>query len=374
MLNFSYYDEINLVALNSTNTYNLNITDGTFDYSNTGTFAEGYSHAFCTNLNPAQVVYGWNVYGTVLISDGGDYLNRIYTYPSDDVFSISNNPITYKSLYLITAGNSTTVTYTWSTTEYQDITGTLEVYRCQGDGSQNLVAVVPITNGKAVANIELLAYYSYQVIIDGIRYAQNSFTVCHPESSDAPTYFVDISDVNIETATGLLFVDCKLTEVDNDTVLMTFNDILGTSTLQGCIYLWREDIYNRTLISVNCSTPPATSITYNFPYLGDGNTYYLEGIVNQSGDMGYCNGNVIYNQQGDVGEIYGTAAIISTLFLIVGLLLIWSSTGAALMVAGMISVILSWWIGLLTGIGWMTVTSIVAFLLIVVWVGRGAKK
>lgn len=376
ILNISYYDELTLDLINVNNAYDLNFTDGVAITNLVGNFLNNNTSQICTNLNASIATYNWDYFGTYTLT-ATNYINRFFTIPSTGAESISNNPVGQKHLYMIAPENSTTITYTWRSTSYQDLDGIMLAYRCEGDGTKNLVESVPIVNGKAVANIELLFPYSYEVIIGGVTYAQEAFTPCHAESLELAAYFVDLSEVDVTAAIGLLLVDCKIKEVDNDTVLMTWEDLVEDQDMYGCIELYREDIYNSTLVNNTCSGDAESSLTYNFPYLGDGNTYYLRGVVtfvDNSSQSGVCQNNIVYNEQGDVGQIFGLAAIMSVVFLLISMILIYSGQGTMMLIASMGSLVLCWVFGLLTGLGWITVTSMIAFLALVVYVGRVVTK
>ena len=374
ILNITYFDEVNDAFIQiDTNGYDLNFYDGIVYRNLTGSFTTTNNNTFCTNVPAANVTYAWDMTGTFTL-DKADYVTRIYTYGEGSETSISNNPRTDLALYMIGVANSTTVTYSWQTTAYQPITGLLKVYRCNADGSKSLTESVPITSGNAVANIQLLFQpYSYEVIIDGITYADASFSTCHVESSATPNYFVNIDAVDITPAIGLLLIDCTLTDLGSDTVLMSWQDVVGQSaSIIGCLRMYREDLGNLTLVEEVCSNGIASTIQNTFT-LVPGNNYHVKGELNQGGEIGFCQGQVNFIERGETSKEFGASGVFAVFLLILSMILLLSETGERMLLGGIVGLIGAWIIGLVS-FGWAVSSSFVAFVVIIIVVGRYARK
>jgi len=315
------------------------------------------------------------MWGDLVIGDNHDIARRFYNYPAGDPFLVSNNPVFDLPIYTITLSNSTTVTYEWLRSGFfTSIDGTLKIYKCLIDGTRVLVESTPIVNGNAVGNLNLVfTQYSYEVIIGNITYTDSSFNTCHAESTTDPTYFVDIDQINIVPAVGLFMVDCGLTLVDNDTVRLDWNDNIESGTvIQGCLRQYRNDIYNRTLISTNCSVGEVNTLTVN--YVLDGPNYYISGELTQDGNIGFCRGDVVIGElDKDTSSRFALSGIFSIFILIISFALFFSDRGDKMAMGGAAGLVIAWITGLFA-FPWTVVTTYVAFAAIIMYVGRYSKQ
>lgn len=373
IVNFTYFDEVTSTAIDAQNTYVATFYDGTYNYNLTGVFATGANHAFCTNLPASELEYSWLMYGTFTI-ENDTYLDRIYTFNLANGFTIGNYYNTTIPLSLIGANDSSTITYSWQTTSYQAITGMLEIYKCNANGSRQLVESTSIISGVAVANLVLLyQQYAYEVIIDGERYT-GDYTTCHLESVTNPQYYVDIYGGDITTAIGLLLIDCKITQSGNN-VTMLFSDIGGDSDLEGCLQVSRQDIYGVTNVTRECSNlvgEGTGQVTYSFP--SDSNTYYAQGYIYQGDSTGYCTGLATYPiYQSNTEQTFGVSAIFAVFMIVLSMILIFSDNGEKMLGAGMFGFVVAFFLGVLT-IPWALMSLLIAFCLTIALIGRYARK
>ena len=374
LANFTYYDEFSLANIRAKNTYQLHFYDGTYTYDVSGNFT-GLKNSLCTNLQSPATNYSFLMYGTFTLTNSS-YITKVYTFGIGDAYSVGNYFSTHIPLYMINLGNSSTVSYTWQTTAYQPINGILKVYTCNANGSRSLVNSINIITGTAVANIQLIfQQYSYEVIIDGTTYTDSSFNTCHVESITNPIYYVNINDIDITPAIGLLFVDCTITQV-NESVTMSFDDIGGSDTLYGCLFSKRKDIYGYTLSDTTCYnlTGAGTgTINYNFPM--DGNYYVAEGMINDSaGNVGFCQGTATYpTSQSQTEKDFGVSGIFAIVLLVLSLALIYSEDGNTMLFAAIVGLVASWLLGIFS-VGWEIMSLLVFFMAIIAFIGRYTRK
>jgi len=163
VLNMAYYDEITGLAINISNAIDFAIYDGTHYYNLTTNFEGDSNNSLCTNLNPTDLSYNWNIWGN-LILEADSYTSRVFEIDSGVPTLISNDPATNLNLYLIKVANSSSVTYEWLTTEFQYIDGIMRIYKCD-NATRTIVESTPVVSGLANANIELVTQaYSYDEI------------------------------------------------------------------------------------------------------------------------------------------------------------------------------------------------------------------
>ncbi len=200
IINFSYFDELTDEAITATNAYNLKLFDGTFFYNQTDSFLGSTNDTLCTNLNDSQIVYNWNAWGTITLSKS-QYITRVLDFEEVVPIALSNLPTKQLNLFLIGTANSSTIRYQWLTSEFKFIDGTMRIFKCDPDGTFDLVESTPLITGLASANLQLLTQpYFYDIIIDGVIFQDfNSYSRCHIESDTitAIKYFVEVSFVDV---------------------------------------------------------------------------------------------------------------------------------------------------------------------------------
>ena len=371
VLNFRFFDETTDLEINATAGYSLSFTFNNTVVNTTNTVTDVENASMCTNVAKTYSLTPFNFYGSLTLAKT-DYVTRTYDFSDDPKTNLTINETLNQSLFLIPINDSTTITFTWLTTQFQLIDGTMLIYKCNINGSQELVESIPVVSGEAIANLQLLEQqYSYEIIIEGETYTDDSFTTCHVESSSARTFYINLIEIDVAPAIGLLTIDCVITKVGNNTVNMQWTDNPeDDSAIEGCILAYREDLYNLTQIYKNC-TNLTNSMTRTIA--SDGNTYYVRGTVNQSGNLGFCRNEVTFFNNLNAAELFGSVAVFAIFLLILSLYLIYASEGTVSMAAGSVGVIIAFFLGILN-LPWTWVLSVIFFGIFVVVVGRYAKR
>lgn len=368
IINFSYHDEISDDLINSILIYNFDVSDGTYEYDQTGTFTNENTSALCTNVQD-DLSYNWNLWGDITSLSSTGYIPRSYTYQETSPLLLNNiNPYNL-SLYLITINESTTMTYTWITTNFQNVDGTMRIYKCENDGSKTLIVSSPIISGQAVANIQLLVQqYSYDVIIDGVVYSEpTSYGVCHVETSNTRTYYVDVTPTTIDEDLGLQLVDCTITKTGIDTVNMSWgSNGYSSEAIEGCILAFRSTIQGNVEVYENC-TSSSNSIARTIPITGY--SYTIKGTLTQGDNIVMCGDIVVFYETNEVASSFGLSGILGIIILIMSLTLFFAGENTATMVGASFGILLSWFLGIMN-LEPIQVTGLILFGIILALIGR----
>jgi hypothetical protein len=369
--NVSFFDIVSNAAIDPTASYDLSYTDGTITKSISGGFTPAHNVSFCSNLDPTNSVFNWDIYGSLTASKE-NYVNNVLTIDEGDSYAVNNSKALETSIYMITLGNSSTITYTWLTTEYQSIDGIMKVYQCNGTGDKILVESTPITSGQAVANLQLLTQtYSYEVVIDGVTYTGISFTPCHIESSTTRTYYVDIGAANYTSGIALQGVFCNISKTGSDTVKMSWNDNpADSSEITGCILAYRSGISGYTLIYQNC-TNASNSIERSIPM--NSFDYLIKGSLTQGDTSKWCDNTVEFKQDNDTATQFGISGVFVIVLLILSMALFYHAGGEVQLALAGVGLIGAWVLGI-TQFGWVTISAVLAFLIIIALIGRHSRK
>jgi len=301
------------------------------------------------------------------------YVTRFFSFPSDYDTIVSNNPSYYQPLYLISLGNSSTVTYSWYSTTYDLIDGTMRVYRCNENGSKNLVESTPISSGVAYANIELVnTPYAYDVIVDGVVY-QQSFYECHPEYSTDVTYYVDFSETPLNPVIGLFLIDCTLVQSGSSDVVMSWGaNQYGSASIQGCLVFYGEGgISGLNELSRTCENSTSYTLTGTAP----AGTFNARGEITQGGYTGQCQDVITF----DTGRAnnFGIMGLFATVLLVLGGALLFvglsNNKPEIAVIGGGVGLLLAWILGILS-IGWIPASAALLFIIMAVVVGRYGRK
>lgn len=374
ILNISYFDETNSSAISVDNTYVLNFTDGTYYYNKIGVFLNNLTSQFCTNIDPSDATYTWDMYNSFTLSKSG-YVTRVVDIDPSLPIEVSNNPQSELSLYMILTNASTTVTINWLSTDYQIVEGTMRVYRCEADGNSSLIESTPIIAGKSYANLELLTQaYKYEVISDENLYTNPStYSKCHVEYVDDVTYYIDLNPSSTKEFLGLLGVTCTLEEIANHTIQMTWEqNEEDSSYVQGCIVGNRHTINGLTEVYNNCSDESdGYSRIVTVPVQ---NVYTVSAYITQNGYEIACGDNIVIDYDTAPGGIFGPDSLFAVILLIICLALIYIGDGEAQLYGAAIGVIASWVIGILIFESILIVTTIVMFLGLLALIGRYTRK
>ena len=376
LLNISIYDETSGDPIYLDVGLSLIFDNG---YHNT-TFNTNYesNHSINFYSSPNSSIYNLSylAYGQIQLS--GTYNNVSYvantiTIPLSDAIEMINNGTAYNlDLYAIGLGNSTTVTFNWKTTGYVDITGTMRIYRCSLNGSRSLVSSVPITTGVATGNIELLtAQYSYDLIYNGLIYQQDSFYTCHVESLEERTFFVDISELDVSPVINLYLIDCSLVDLGNSTYQMTWsNNPSDSNAITGCLVQSYTTLSGKVENYRNC-TNTSNSLIRVIPDISE--NYVISGEISQSGNIGFCRQDIRVSNQLNAGSRFGATLLFSFVLLLMGLSLLYAGQSTESIVGAILSLIISYFLGILA-LSWEMVTIAVSILIIIVLVIRYSKN
>lgn len=369
ILNFTYFDEQDESALTVNATYNLIFNNDVLAANQTGSFTNSQHNAFCTDRDPSSITHEWNVTGTYTIGTDG-YVTRIYTWNEGNEILATNKPPTNQSLYLILINQSTTIQYNWLTTSYTLVDGVMEIYSCADDGDRLLVESTPITSGVAVANIEIITQpYSYEVIIDGETYIDNSFYACHLEPDNEATYYVDVTEIGINPVFGLYLIDCTMTKVSNTTAMMQWNDNAeSTDTITACIVGYDNTGAISTLVYEDCTTTGHT-LTSTIP----ATVYTVKGRLKQGDVTAFCSETLVYKNDDNFSSTVGINGAFAIALLLMTAALVYAGNDLASLILPGITIILGFVFGI-TSIGWIGTISIAIFLLLIGIIGRMNRK
>ena len=377
--NLTYYDEFDDSIINLTNNFELVFYDGATQTNVSGSFIQENNSRFCTNVDPSISSFNWNVYGTWTLSKE-DYVTRVVDVPSGDPYVWSNSPITELPLYLISTGNSSTITYTWYTTNFQLIDGTMRVYECKANNTLNLVESVPIIDGFATANLELLSQpYSYDVVIGSTVYNDPvGYSKCHIESTTERTFFVNTDEIDVGALIGLGSVQCNLVRHDNFTVNMTWEaNPNGGGYVQGCLVGDRDLLSGNVRVYENCSSS-ADGYSRQVSIPNNGNKYTISAYLIQGNNSVWCPNQLTFDPNFQEGGPFGVNGALAAFLLILAIGLFFSTGTEAgdntlkLTGAG-IATVLAWYLGILAFEPYI-VSAIVIFLVIIAMIGRYARS
>lgn len=371
IFNVTYYDQYSKSIISLTDGYDLTFTDGTLTETKSGIFTGNTNDQFCTDVDPSDAQLDLYIYGTFTLSKT-DYATKLYKYTEENPLYGNNSHAYNTSFYLIRLNESETIVFTWLKEDYTAIDGIMEIYECNGDGTRTLIESQPIINGEATANLQLLTQsYSYEVIIDGVRYTdENSFTQCHVESQTTRQFIVSVSGSEISEDTGMYFIPCIVNKTANDTVMLTWglnpnNDALIT----GCVYAYRHSVVGTQLIYTSCSN--SSPITRTIP--ASGYDYSVQGKLFQSGKSISCKDIVEFKTIVPAAKTFGAVGVLAMFFMIATLVLIWSDSSNDQLLAAIVGVILSFIFGFMA-FGWQTTISLVFFIIIIMLVARHSRK
>lgn len=371
IINLSYFDEVDGSEINTSYSYNVTFFEGNsiFNIFLNGT---GEYTTICTDSDPAASGFNLNMYGNIILSASG-YTTRVYNIPETAGFLASNNPYTNQSLFLVGIGNSSTIIYEWQTIDYEQIDGTMLIYRCEDDGSRTLIESNFIASGDATANLQLFSVpYSYAVVIDGVTYKEPQYYECHTESTTERSYLVDVSSSDIMPVIGLYLIDCEMTKVSDTVARMEWNaNPNDNSDIEGCIVGYRELVGSRIEVYRDCVNQSSGSITRTVPTLT--NNYYIQGEVFQNGYKGYCQNTLVYANRGNFSQAAGVTGVFSVGILIISLGLLLAARRTLALAGAGLGIVIAWLLGI-TSLNGAIVTGVITVLVIIILLIKSARK
>lgn len=369
VLNVTYYDDVSDALITTTAAYDLTFFDGLNYTYVIGSF-EGYNNnSFCTNLPPDMATYNWSVWGGVTLSKT-DYVTRVFTYPEANAFYVSNNPPYDIDYYLVSLGNSSTVTFTWYDTGYNLIDGIMRIYRCDINGTKTMVETTTISSGLAVANLVLVTQpYSYDVVIDGVTYADDEYNDCHIEPTTTRTYYVTLIENIISPVIGLFLIDCTLTRA-GDVVTMTWAaNRESDESIQGCIIGLRDTLYGQTETYRSCTNSSSYTLAVTVP--DNNNVYHVKGEITQGSVVGMCQNAIVFAVER--AKQMGNEGIYAAILIIIALALMFSGNPIASVMAATVGLLLAYILGVLA-IPWIVASAAIIFMIMIVFIGRYSRK
>jgi len=369
ILNITHFNELNSQQINFTNTYDVAIYDGTTWFNQTGIQDNVSTWAFCTNINPANQTYNWNLWEDFEIKLDR-YVTRVVSIDPAAPILMSNNPSQNLSLFLIPIANSTTITFNWLTTNYALIDGTMRAFECVNN-TQTMVDSTPVTSGEVTMNLQLLVQpYAYDIIIGGRLFQDfNTYSKCHEESVTERTFYVD-TGVSPGPVVGFNSVPCFLERIENDTVNMTWG-VSGTTYIQGCILGLSSSIYGFSTVWQNCST---SGYEFSVNHSGFPAFQTLAGTLTQGSQVKTCGNEIsVTGSPTTAPGQFGLIALFGAALFVAAIGLMFAGDGTVQIVGTGVGLIAIWFLGLLR-IEWVTIASIVAFLILILIIGRGARQ
>jgi len=368
----AYYYEITELSINISNAIDFSIYDGTHYYDLTANFEGDSNNSLCTNLNPTDLSYNWDIWGQ-LILEADTYTSRVFEIDSGVPTLISNDPATNLSLYLIKVANSSSVTYEWLTTEFQYIDGIMRIYKCTNN-TRVIVESTPVVSGLANANIELITQaYSYDIIIDGVLFQDfDSFSKCHVESSTLIRLFVDVAVLDVNTVIGLNSVDCTLERINNESARINWSiNSNNASYVTGCILTYLQNSSGSFYIGKNCST---SGYSYSVDLdLDSNNEYVILGKLEQGENYRYCGGQLAYGDFDTDGGEFGATGLLGAIFIILALMLMFAGDGLSILIGGAVGIIGAFLLGILN-LPWIVIASLLLFIILMGAIARVGKK
>lgn len=368
IINFSIYDQVNYTYLSADISYNLQVDDGYNEFNVTGGVDNQQNFSLCSGVPPTNLTYNWDLTGNILLSKT-DYTGN--TYEISNPIVASNNPITQKDLFMINVNESTSVSMTWLGDDYQLINGVLEIYKCNTNGTETLVQSLNIIEGNVVANLVLFTtLYKYKVIIDGVTYSESSYNTCHVENTNEVTYYVTVSEVDLEPVLGILFASCSITNSSNDVTMQWQIDDDLTNDFEACILGLRTGLNGQSLIYENCTTSNTGTLVVQVP--DNDNVYTVKGKISNNDNTAYCNQVITFGEQSSNALRFGNEGLFAVIFIILAFALYYAGDSNTSLIASAIAVLLTWIFGILS-LGWLEASALVLVLVIVVIVGRTKK-
>lgn len=372
--NISYFDEVDFTNINATNSYQVIFTDGLGTFSLEGNFSLDYYHQFCTSVDPTNTTVNLNMWGDFTLKKSG-YSTRVLNYIQTNAFLLSNNPTTNISFFLIKLNESSVIEYTWRTTSFQFIDGTMLIYRCNDDNTQTLLSSQPVANGFASANLQLFTVpYSYQINIDGTTFTDATFSTCHVENVQNRDFFVDVDLVDILPAIGLFLVDCKMTKTSNTTARMTWTaNPQDTSEIYGCMIGRQTTVFGEEEVFRNCTNSSVGDFTRTVPNLGASVT--VIGEITQNSNKGYCQQTLHYYTETDsyLGIIGLSGLLASLIIILIMTYLLYNESGTLALTGVVLGYVFAFILGMLV-IEWQTILMIIFMAIGIALVGRYTKK
>ena len=369
----NWFDEISGVALEVNYTLQTNSTDNIEYYSYTST-GEDDNTKICTNLPDTTFEYSWTLLGKISASKSNNesYIGRTWTFDTGNTFVMNNKDPLQLNLSLIKLEESSTIKYQWFSRQFKELSGVMNVYRCDSNEPKLLSESIPIVEGISYANLELFSgVYYYEIVVDGITYINtDTFSQCLPLSATDYTYFVDIlNTTDTKPVIGFQGIECSLGKSGNIYSLVWTNNKESDEPITGCFVKYKQSALGNTINETVCTS---TGNTLLREINGDSDNYFISGIIYQGSESTTC-GTVEVNAPVNGGGLLGTGAIIGVILLMMFVVLITAGIPQLQLFLLAISIITSMWIGIIS-FTWVETSGIVLLLIFGALIGRYTRK
>jgi hypothetical protein len=364
VFNLTTYDEVSKEKIATNKGYNLRIYDNV-NYKNISlNIISTISDSFCTNINPSSRFINWSIWNDILISKT-NYATRLYELDEGIPLRVYNSNQDNLSYYLIALNESTTVTFNWFTTAYQRISGIQNIYRCNGDNTKTLVDSTPIIDGASVTNIEVLNIpYSYTIIYNGKEYIdKNSYSKCHIEATPLTSinYYIDISEEDFNNYLLLSQLECNLTKSGNSQASLNWGSL---ANVEGKLLIYQNNNYLTETSSTN------KPLIYNL--IDSQNNYNIIAYLKLNGNIRSC-GEVSFNQNKTNSQLLGLMGAFACFILLASLVLLFAGEKEKTLLIMAIGIICLFILAL-TSLSWQTIISMIALILLTIYIGRYIRK
>jgi len=373
LITLNYFDEQSNQPINVSNGFNLNInaTDNLISANTKGVFIGNTTNNICTNIEPNVINKTFGVSGSYTLEAPG-FVSRIFLVdPTVPDSAANNNPLN-KSLFLINFFNSSTVKYTWQSDNLVLVNGVMKIFRCNLDGTRDVVESVPVIDGQATANIELFTQaYAYDITTGGVTFTNGGWNQCHVEISTAVTYIVEIGVPQLEIPIGLVNTLCKLVKLDNNTVSMTWTlNPQSSLPLEGCILAFEQSLKGYEKVLETCTTN-ATTISSIVP-LND-LSIIANGELRQGGISVVCNNDIAFHKVPPGSQEFGATGLFAVFLLVAAFVLFYTGDGKIQIIAASAALLLSFVLGIIA-FPIITILAIIGLGIIVILVGRNDER
>lgn len=367
IINFTYRDQLDNALISLKNDYDIELIYP-FSQSLSGNLTNIQAYGFCSSVNYTDVNYSFT--GEFTLSKD-EYGTQIYEYSVASPL-IGRIPSVSYTQYLSRLNETSTIVFTWRTNTFENVDGSMEIYTCSGDGTRTLVGTSAIINGEAYANLELInTPYSYEVIYNGVRYTNDdSYTKCHIETQTTRLYIIDVGTPTAPV-TGLYSIPCNVTRTGNFTFTMEWGENPESdSTITGCYEAIRQTVRGSSIVAEVCETTSGISGVLT----DSGFTYLVKGRLYQNGYSIECQDWLVFETAADQNDTFGITGILAIFFLVCGTILLFINEKAKWFpIMGVVGILLAWGLGILA-FGWPGIASLVAFVIVIIVVGRYSKK
>ena len=368
VINLTYKSAVDNEKISLDNAYDLTVISP-FDQTLQGTFTNQANSSFCSLVN--YTFFNYTLTGDLTLSKT-EFGTQIYEYSAQNPLIGSFFPLSSYNLFLSKLENTSTIVFTWRTNTFETVDGIMEIYRCEGDGTRNLISSSSIISGESSANLELLnTPYSYEVIANGQRFTDlDTYSKCHIESQTTRLYILKVGTPTAPI-TGLYSIPCNITRIGNFSFNMGWGiNPENENIITGCVQAIRQSVRGDTTIFEECSNTSGISATV----ADSGFTYIVKGKLFQSGFSLGCQNELTFETSSEASDTFGLTGILSIFFLIAGMVLLFANEEPKFYpIMGVFGIIIAWILGILA-FGWVSISSIVFFVVIIVLIGRHGKK